>query len=159
MKFEQVFGIYLVTVDLSENTFWVTSDDFNLIYLDVFHNNVTWHELPASVKCAFEIVNVCHECLALANTKNLSVDLLVELGYTESNNNEGDSAMNLTKQELKDKIFELETELDKSRVPDELWHTASTNKTFLIKYKIFRQETKCWIEYYKQLLQELEQGE
>lgn len=42
----------------------------------------TSRTLPVDGSDAFELVNMYQEALAIANTKNLTVDLLVELGYT-----------------------------------------------------------------------------
>lgn len=43
----------------------------------------TSRTLPVDGSDAFDLVNMYQEALAIANTTNLTVDLLVEVGYTE----------------------------------------------------------------------------
>lgn len=84
MTFEQVFDKYKVIIDIDDFTIWVTDSAFNMCYLDIFNQEVTYYRnLPSHDKDAFEIINVFQEALALSRTKNLTVDLLVEVGYTE----------------------------------------------------------------------------
>lgn len=64
--------------------------------------------------------------------------------------------MNWTRDELKDKIFELEMEQKEIQ-------TYLTEATVWVPsyehYNKLNQENICWIAYYKDLLKELEQGE
>lgn len=85
MKFEQVFGDYKVTIDLNDDTIYVTDVTFDDIFLDISTGgSVTYYrELPIYYKDAFDIINVYQEALALSVTKNLTPELLVELGYKQ----------------------------------------------------------------------------
>lgn len=97
MKFEQVFENYKIVVDFGYG--WGCTWKISVHELDALFDygsevlNITSCErgikigtsrtLPVNGSQAFELVNMYQEALAIANTKNLTVDLLVELGYTE----------------------------------------------------------------------------
>ena len=84
MVFEQTFNNYKISVDWNNDSIWVTDIEFDVIYMDISTHNVTYYlGLPSIAKQAFELVNIYQEALALSQTKNLSHDLLVELGYKE----------------------------------------------------------------------------
>ena len=84
MKFEQVFGKHkVVVVNLEHPSFKVEEvSSPKIVKLNIENQKIIWcFELPIPINEAFELVNTYQECVALANTKNLSVDLLLELGY------------------------------------------------------------------------------
>ena len=87
MKFEQVFDNYKIVVDFDNKTerISVVNLESKVCWLSVKSNMIDWcRKIPSDVKSAFELVNMYQEALAIAaNTKNLTVDLLVELGYNE----------------------------------------------------------------------------
>ena len=63
--------------------------------------------------------------------------------------------MNLTKDKIKDRIFELEIEQKEIQM-------CLTQATFLSTqeyYSKLSQENQCWIAYYKDRLKDIEQGE
>lgn len=94
MKFEQVFDNYKIVVDFGYGYGYEWK-------ISTVENEYKWSEVLTVTKCergvkvgtsrtlpvdgaqAFELANIYQEALALANTKNLSVDLLLELGYNE----------------------------------------------------------------------------
>lgn len=84
MKFEQVFGKHKVVVNLDRPSFKVEEvSSPKIVKLNIENQKIIWcFELPIAISEAFELVNTYQECVSLANTKNLSADLLVELGYT-----------------------------------------------------------------------------
>ena len=64
--------------------------------------------------------------------------------------------MQLTRDELKDKIFELEKDNEHLKdLQSVIWFSEKEKADM----KHIKEENQCWIEYYQQLLQELEQGE
>lgn len=67
--------------------------------------------------------------------------------------------MHLTKTELESKISELEDEIKKYTLPSELYGPSEDLEELVCRYETLKQEVVCWKQYYKQLLQELEQGE
>ena len=86
MKLKQVFenGLSIV-IYLNDNSkcYNIEHPDIGSCYsasseLGVFEQ----HYFPTDLVDAFEYANLVQEVLAIANTKNLSVDLLQELGYT-----------------------------------------------------------------------------
>ena len=94
VKFEQVFDNYKVVMDFGYGSgyFWKISVVENEYYgsevlgVTKCERGVkvgTSRTLPVDGSQAFELANMYQEALALANTKNLSVDLFLELGYSE----------------------------------------------------------------------------
>lgn len=82
MKFEQVFDSYKITIDQSSLEINVVNIESKIVWMYIKNNKVPWcRRLPVDRAQAFELANMYQESLALANTKNLSVDLLLELGY------------------------------------------------------------------------------
>ncbi len=82
MKFEQVFDSYKITIDQSSLEINVVNIESKIVWMYIKNNKVPWcRRLPVDRAQAFELANMYQEALALANTKNLSVDLLLELGY------------------------------------------------------------------------------
>lgn len=94
MKLEQVFDNYKIVIDF----------DYGYGYewkLSVVENEYCGSEVLNVTKCeggvkvgtsrtlhvggaqAFELANMYQESLSIANTKNLSIDLLLEIGYNE----------------------------------------------------------------------------
>ena len=69
--------------------------------------------------------------------------------------------MALTKDQIKDTIFELECELDElqSMLDTMKYSGWSEFGDAMNKANQELQETNCWIEYNKQLLKDIEQGE
>lgn len=73
--------------------------------------------------------------------------------------------MHLTKDEIKDKIFELETEQKKLSWHQNIWWKMVDEDGVSALYESAEQvdkmieENSCWIAYYKDLLKEIEQGE
>ena len=69
--------------------------------------------------------------------------------------------MTLTKDQIKDTIFELECELDElqSMLDTMKYSGWSEFGDAMNKANQELQETNCWIEYNKQLLKDIEQGE
>lgn len=63
----------------------------------------------------------------------------------------------LTKDMISDKIFELEMELTELQVLTKLTYPDGYDYADDLQQTI--QEDMCWLEYYKQLLNEMEQGE
>lgn len=85
MKFEQVFGKHKVVVNLDHPSFKVEEvSSPKIVKLNIENQKIIWcFELPIVISEAFELANTYQECLALANTKNLTPELLVELGYKQ----------------------------------------------------------------------------
>jgi hypothetical protein len=86
MKFEQVFENYKIVVDLNNKleSISVVNMESEVCWLSVKSNKIDWcRKIPSDVKSAFELVNMYQEALAITNTKNLTVDLLVEIVYNE----------------------------------------------------------------------------
>lgn len=86
MKFEQVFENYKIVVDFDNKleSISVVNVESEVCWLSVKSNKIDWcRKIPSDVKSAFELVNMYQEALAITNTKNLTVGLLVNLGYTE----------------------------------------------------------------------------
>lgn len=94
MKFEQVFDDYKIVIDFGYGRWYewkisVVENEYS--GSEVF--NVTKCErgvkvgnsqtLPVDGAQAFELANMYQEVLALSQTKSLSVDLLLGLGYNE----------------------------------------------------------------------------
>ena len=73
--------------------------------------------------------------------------------------------MTLTKDEIKDKIFELEMEQKELSWHQEIWWKMVDETGIDFLYESAEQveklieENSCWIAYYKDLLKEIEQGE
>lgn len=94
MKFEQVFGDYKIVFDYSygygyEWKVFVVENEYKgseVLTVTKCERGIkvgTSRTLPVDGSQAFELVNVYQEALALANTKNLTPELLVELGYKQ----------------------------------------------------------------------------
>ncbi len=86
MKFEQVFENYKIVVyfDNKLESISVVNMESEVCWLSVKSNKIDWcRKIPSDVKSAFELVNMYQEALAITNTKNLTIGLLVNLGYTE----------------------------------------------------------------------------
>lgn len=84
MKFEQVFNNYKITIDPHSLEVNVINIESKIVWMHIKNNTVSWcRRLPVDEAQAFELANMYQKALALANTKNLSVDLLLELGYSE----------------------------------------------------------------------------
>lgn len=82
MKLEQVFDNYKITIDQSSLEINVINIESRVVWLHIKNNAVSWcRRLPVDGAQSFELANMYQEALALTNTKNLSVDLLLELGY------------------------------------------------------------------------------
>lgn len=88
MKYEQVFengfSILVYLNGDSSESYSIMHPDIGSCYsvssaLGVFEQ----HYFPVDIRDAFEYVNLVQEVLALANTKNLSTELLFDLGYVE----------------------------------------------------------------------------
>lgn len=96
MILEQVFDNYKIVIDFDygygyewklsvvENEY-CGSEVLNVTKCERGVKVGTSRTLPVDGAQAFELANMYQETLALANTNNLSVDLLLELGYTEVN--------------------------------------------------------------------------
>lgn len=67
--------------------------------------------------------------------------------------------MHLTRNEIKDKIFELEIELKELEILVGQAYPDPEDYEVPEYLEQQMQESVCYIQYYKQLLQELEQGE
>lgn len=69
--------------------------------------------------------------------------------------------MNLTKDQIKDTIFELECERDELQSMIDTMKYSGWSEFGDAMNKAIQelQETNCWIEYNKQLLKDMEQGE
>lgn len=65
----------------------------------------------------------------------------------------------MTRDELKDKIFELEIELKELEILVKQAYPDPEDYEIPEHLEQHMQESVCYIQYYKQLLQELEQGE
>lgn len=86
MKFEQVFNNYKIVVHFNTKleSVSVANIESQVCWMSVKSDKVDWcRKVPSNIKDAFELVNMYQEAFAIANTKNLAVDLLVELGYTQ----------------------------------------------------------------------------
>lgn len=94
MKYEQVFSNYRVVVDFNyghgyEWRISVVDNEYHVsevLAVTKCERGIkvgTSRTLPVDGKEAFEVVNLYQEALALANTKNLSTELLFDLGYYE----------------------------------------------------------------------------
>ncbi len=86
MKFEQVFENYKIVVyfDNKLESISVVNMESEVCWLSVKSNKIDWcRKIPSDVKSAFELVNMYQEALAITNTKNLTIGLLVNLGYSE----------------------------------------------------------------------------
>ena len=97
MKFEQTFNSYKVVMDFgygygylwkisvveNDEVFEYGSEVLSVTECERGVKVGTSRTLPVDGAQAFELANMYQEALALSNTKNLSVDLLLELGYTE----------------------------------------------------------------------------
>ena len=95
MKFEQVFDDYKIVIDFGygrgyewkisvvENEYR-GSEVLNVTKCERGVKVGTSQTLPVEGTQAFELANMYQEALSLANTKNLSVDLLLELGYNST---------------------------------------------------------------------------
>lgn len=92
MKFEQVFDNYKIVFNYDYGFEWKISvveneyrgsEVLNITKCERGIKVGTSRTLPVDGVQAFELANMYQEALALANTKNISVDLLLELGYTE----------------------------------------------------------------------------
>lgn len=93
MKFEQIFENYKIVVDFDYKPYnWKISvielSEYNSEALTVTSCERgikvgTSRTLPVDGSDAFDLANMYQEALAIANTKNLTVDLLVGLGYSE----------------------------------------------------------------------------
>lgn len=91
MKFEQAFDNYKIIVDFNYHPYkWKISVEelewkSEALTITKCERGVkvgTSRTLPVDGNDAFEVANMYQEALSLANTKNLSIDLLEELGYT-----------------------------------------------------------------------------
>lgn len=94
MKFKQVFDNYKIVIDfiyghgydwkisVVENE-WRGSEVLNVTRCERGVKVGTSRTLPVDGSQAFELANMYQEALSLANTNNLSIDLLLELGYIE----------------------------------------------------------------------------
>lgn len=81
-KFEQVFDSYKITIDQPSLEINVINIESKVVWIHIKNNAVSWcRRLPVDGTQAFELANMYQEALSLANTKKLSVDLLLELGY------------------------------------------------------------------------------
>lgn len=70
--------------------------------------------------------------------------------------------MKLTKDEIKDKIFELEMEQKEIQMyltQAALWGNDEEFLSVQEYYSKLNQENQCWIVYYKDLLKDIEQGD
>ena len=73
--------------------------------------------------------------------------------------------MKLTQDEIKDKIFGLETEQKELSWHQDIWWKMVDEDGLIALYDNAEQvdkmieENSCWIAYYKDLLKEIEQGE
>lgn len=86
MKFEQTFENYKIVVDFDNKlgSISVVNIESKVCWMSVKSDKVDWcRKVPSNIKDSFELVNMYQEALAIANTKNLTVELLVELGYTQ----------------------------------------------------------------------------
>lgn len=85
MKFEQVFDNYKILIDTSHSfKIGVINIDSQVVWMYIENNILSWsRRFPLNTQQAFELANMYQEALALSQTKNLSPDLLVELGYKE----------------------------------------------------------------------------
>lgn len=95
MKLEQIFNNHKIVVDFGygygyewkisviENEY-LGSEVLNITKCERGVKVGTSRTLPVDGEQAFELANMYQEALALSQTKNLSVDLLLELGYTST---------------------------------------------------------------------------
>lgn len=85
MKFEQVFGDYKVLVNIPNDTeISVINVESKVVWLHVKNDTVSWcRRFSTHIKIASHQADIYQEALALANTKNLTPELLVELGYKQ----------------------------------------------------------------------------
>lgn len=86
MKFEQTFNNYKIIVDFDCGSMdlHVVELDSGYCWLHIINDHImSCRMFYYDVGSAFDLANVYQEALAIANTNNLTVDLLFELGYTE----------------------------------------------------------------------------
>lgn len=91
MKFEQVFKNYKIVVDFGYKHYnWRISvvdcseDESEALTVISCERGIkvgVSRILPTNGSDAFDLANMYQEALAIANTNNLTVDLLVQLGY------------------------------------------------------------------------------
>ena len=94
MKFEQVFGDYKIVFDYNygygyEWKVSVVENEYKgseVLTVTKCERGIkvgTSRTLPVDGSQAFELASMYQECLSIANTKNLTPELLVELGYKQ----------------------------------------------------------------------------